>query len=73
MLGGCGGILGGRWRCPGRGVRGDKEMGRKIKAHGDLDVYQMAFEAAMRIFELTKRLPKAETYSLVDQIRRSSR
>jgi len=27
----------------------------------------------MRIFELTKGFPKAETYSLTDQIRRSSR
>lgn len=33
----------------------------------------MAFEAAMRIFELTKTFPREETYSLVDQIRRASR
>ena len=33
----------------------------------------MAFEAAMRIFELTKTFPKEERYSLTDQIRRSSR
>ena len=45
----------------------------KIKTHRDLDVYQMGFEAAMRIFDLTKRFPKEETYSLTDQIRRSSR
>jgi len=48
-------------------------MGGTIKTHRDLDVYQMGFEAAMRIFELTKRFPKEETYSLTDQIRRSSR
>jgi four helix bundle protein len=48
-------------------------MAQTIKIHRDLDVYQMAFEAAMRIFELTKRFPKEETYSLTDQIRRSSR
>lgn len=29
--------------------------------------------AAMRIFELTKRFPAEEKYSLVDQVRRSSR
>jgi four helix bundle protein len=29
--------------------------------------------AAMRIFELSKQFPKEETYSLVDQVRRSSR
>jgi four helix bundle protein len=33
----------------------------------------MGFEAAMRIFELTKGFPKEEVYSLTDQIRRSSR
>jgi len=48
-------------------------MGDTIKTHRDLEVYQMAFEAAMRIFELTKSFPKEETYSLTDQIRRSSR
>lgn len=45
----------------------------RIKTHRELEVYQMAFEAAMRIFELTKGFPKEETYSLVDQIRRASR
>jgi len=33
----------------------------------------MAMKAAMTIFELSKRFPKEETYSLTDQIRRSSR
>ena len=33
----------------------------------------MAFEQAMEIFYLTKSFPKEETYSLTDQIRRSSR
>ncbi len=36
-------------------------------------VYQKAFEQAMRVFEVTKSFPKAEQYSLTDQIRRSSR
>ncbi len=35
--------------------------------------YQIAFELAMRIFEISKSFPKEETYSLTDQIRRSSR
>lgn len=39
----------------------------------DLLVYQKAFELAMEIFQITKRFPKEETYSLTDQIRRSSR
>lgn len=32
----------------------------------------MAFDAAMQIFEVTKRFPKEEVYSLTDQIRRLS-
>jgi len=48
-------------------------MSGKIVRHQDLDVYKKALEAAMRIFELSKRFPKEETYSLTDQIRRSSR
>ena len=44
-----------------------------IQSHEELDVYRLAFEAAMRIFEMSKRFPREETYSLTDQIRRSSR
>ena len=46
---------------------------KKIRTHRDLDVYRLAFSAAMQIFELSKAFPKEETYSLTDQIRRSSR
>lgn len=49
------------------------ERKREIKYFRDLDVYQKAFAAAMKIFEITKSFPKDELYSLVDQIRRSSR
>jgi four helix bundle protein len=38
-----------------------------------LRVYESAFKAAMRIFELSKSWPKDERFSLIDQIRRSSR
>ena len=44
-----------------------------IKSVKDLKVYQMAYKLAMDIFEITKKFPKEETYSLTDQIRRSSR
>ena len=44
-----------------------------IKSVRDLDVYRLAFKLAMKVFELTKKFPKEETYSLTDQIRRSSR
>ena len=45
----------------------------KIKTHEDLEVYQIAFKGAMKIFELSKGFPSEEKYSLTDQIRRSSR
>ena len=48
-------------------------MSVKIIRHQDLEVYKKAFDAAMEIFELSKSFPKEETYSLTDQIRRSSR
>jgi len=35
--------------------------------------YKKAFRLAMRIFVVSKSFPKEETYSLTDQIRRSSR
>ncbi|MCP9201497.1 four helix bundle protein [Gramella sp. GC03-9] len=38
-----------------------------------LKAYQNAFDLAMMIFETSRTFPKEETYSLTDQIRRSSR
>lgn len=46
---------------------------KKITRHQDLEVYKKAFDLAMQIFDLSKTFPKEETYSLTDQIRRSSR
>ncbi|CAN5521758.1 four helix bundle protein [soil metagenome] len=48
-------------------------MSGKIVRHQELEVYKKEFAAAMQIFELSKSFPKEETYSLTDQIRRSSR
>jgi four helix bundle protein len=45
----------------------------RIQSHLGLDVYKLAFVSAMKIYELSKHFPKEETYSLTDQIRRSSR
>jgi four helix bundle protein len=45
----------------------------KIIKHQDLKVFQMAFDAAMDVFVLSKSFPKEERYSLTDQIRRASR
>jgi len=39
----------------------------------DLLAYKKSFSLAMKIFNSTKQFPKEETYSLTDQIRRSSR
>ena len=44
-----------------------------IKSHRDLRVYKLAFATAQEIFEITKKFPAVEKYSLIDQIRRSSR
>jgi four helix bundle protein len=46
---------------------------QRIQNHQDLQVYQVALNAAMQIFELSKKFPVEERFSLTDQIRRSSR
>ncbi|MCI0463785.1 MAG: four helix bundle protein [Gemmataceae bacterium] len=48
-------------------------MGKLVQSHTELESYRKAFEAAMELFERSKGFPKEETYSLTDQIRRSSR
>ena len=45
----------------------------EIRKHKDLKVFKLSFEAGMEVFQLSKKFPKEETYSLKDQIRRSSR
>ena len=49
------------------------ERKKTLKHFRDLEVYQKAFKAAMRIYEIAKSFPTEEKYSLVDQMRRSSR
>ena len=49
------------------------ERKRDIRHFRDLEVYRRAFDAAMEIFQMTKGFPSEEKFSLVDQIRRSSR
>lgn len=46
---------------------------KSFYSHEDLVVFQLAFETAMKIFEMSKKFPQEEKYSLTDQIRRSSR
>lgn len=45
----------------------------QIKVHKDLTVFKVSYEAAMKIYNISKSFPKEEKYSLTDQIRRSSR
>ena len=67
----------GRKRDDGRRTRGrkktDEKGTKKIRTVRDLKFYRKAFDSAMEIFELTKKFPKEEKYSLTDQIRRASR
>lgn len=45
----------------------------KYNGYKDLKVFKLSYKLAMDIFETTKIFPKEEKYSLVDQMRRSSR
>ena len=61
-------------------TRGHGDAGRgkgramaNIRSYKELRVYQTAMDAAMQIFKLSKGFPAEEKFSLVDQIRRSSR
>ena len=44
-----------------------------IRHFRELEVYQLAMAAAMKLFESSKKFPLEERYSLTDQMRRSSR
>lgn len=44
-----------------------------IRSVRDLDTYTLLFELQQRVYALSKRWPKEESYALTDQIRRSSR
>jgi four helix bundle protein len=48
-------------------------MGKPITSHSELEAYRKAADVAMKVFEHSKAFPKEETYSLTDQVRRSSR
>ena len=48
-------------------------MAERIKSYKELRVFIQSFELMMEIFELPKKFPAEEKYSLTDQLRRSSR
>jgi four helix bundle protein len=48
-------------------------MSKIITTHFEWQVFQKSADAAMKLFRHSKTFPKEETYSLTDQVRRSSR
>ena len=44
-----------------------------MKSYNDLEVYQLAYELAIRVHKLTMTLPKYEMFEQGSQIRRSSK
>lgn len=54
-------------------MKDERRGTRKISSVRELEVYKLAFEAAMEIFEISKSFPKEERYSLTDQMRKASR
>ncbi len=44
-----------------------------VNSFKDLDVYKLSRQVSLQIFETSRQFPKEEMYSLIDQIRRSSR
>lgn len=51
----------------------DRRQTKRIRSVRELEVYKLAFDTAMEIFKISKSFPKEETYSLTDQVRKSSR
>ena len=54
-------------------VAGAAKQPARINSAKDLKVYQVAYDLAMRIFEISKGFPPEERFALTSQIRRSSR
>src|SRR5688572_4313909 len=44
-----------------------------VKSFRSLEVYKLSRDLSKEIFEISKKFPKEEMFSLTDQIRRSSR
>lgn len=48
-------------------------MHNRVQSFEDLEIYKHCIELQQAIFEETTQWPKEEMYSLIDQVRRSSR
>jgi four helix bundle protein len=57
----------------GREKKDDGRKTKRIRNVRELDVYKLAFEAAMQVFEISKSFPREEVYSMTDQVRKASR
>lgn len=58
----------------GRRVKDERgQQDKRIRTFRDLRVYRLAFDTAMEIYQISKRFPPEERYSMTDQVRRSSR
>jgi len=51
----------------------DAPLKKRVVTYRDFNVYRQSFDLAMEIFHETKHFPRAEQYSLIDQIRRAAR
>jgi len=49
------------------------ESNKRLNSAKELDVYKLAYELAIMIFEISKGFPPEERFALTTQIRRSSR
>jgi hypothetical protein len=47
--------------------------GIEMKSVEDLDVFKLAHQLALKTYSTTKTFPSAETFSLVDQMRRAAK
>lgn len=54
-------------------MKDEARQTKRIRSVRELDVYKLAFETVMEIFGISRAFPKEETYSLTDQVRKSSR
>ena len=43
-----------------------------MKSVEDLDVFKLAHQLSLKTYSMTKTFPSAETFSLVDQMRRAA-
>jgi four helix bundle protein len=47
-------------------------MSNQIKSHRELIVWQRSIQLVIHLYQVTKALPKEETYGLISQIRRAA-